>query len=345
MILGRKSRTSGAAAPSPQARKVLVIKLGALGDFIQSLAAAKVIREYHVGARITLLTTKPFEAFARACPDFDVVETDGRERDAQLVAQMVQRLRAAKYDMVYDLQTSGRTSNYFQSLRPWPPAWSGIAPGCSHPHANPERETMHTLDRLADQLFEAGIAPECAIGAAPLPDLSWVRMAQRDPPRLQPEYFGLKRPYGLIIPGASAHRPEKRWPAERYGALAKLILDRGVMPVVIGHNDEKLAAAAIAKAEPRVKNIVSRTDLFQVAALAERAAFSVGNDTGPMHIAAAAGSPCVVLFSSDSDPARVCPRGRGGVLAITAESLEALEPGPVEQAIGNVGGFRQRAPA
>jgi ADP-heptose:LPS heptosyltransferase len=268
MILGRKNRTAGVTPPPPGARKVLVIKLGALGDFIQSLAAAKVIREYHVGARITLLTTPPFEAFAKACPDFDVVEADGRARDPQQVAQMIQRLRAAKYDMVYDLQTSGRTSNYYQSMRPWPPQWSGIAPGCSHPHANPLRETMHTLDRLADQLFEAGIAPEYPQGETPLPDLSWVRMAQRDPPRLQPEYFGLKRPYGLIIPGASAHRPDKRWPAERYGALAKRIIERGAMPVVVGHNDEKEAAAAIAKAEPRIKNIVSRTDLFQVAALA-----------------------------------------------------------------------------
>lgn len=338
-LLRRISQGPSSATPSPAARKVLVIKLGALGDFIQSLAAARVIREYHVGARITLLTTPPFEAFAKACPDFDVVEADGRERDPQAVAQMLARLRAARYDMVYDLQTSGRTSNYYQGLRPWPPAWSGIAPGCSHPHANPARETMHTLDRLADQLFEAGIAPKHEIGAAPLPDLSWVRMALRDPPRLQPEYFGLKRPFGLIIPGASAHRPDKRWPAERYAELAARIAAQGVMPAIIGHNDEKEAAAAILKLEPRARSLVSRTDLFQVAALAERAAFAVGNDTGPMHIAAAAGAPCVVLFSASSDPDRVCPRGRAGVLAIKAGTLEELAVAPVEQAIGNVGGF------
>jgi len=71
----------------------------------------------------------------------------------------------------------------------------------------------------------------------------------------------------------------------------------------------------------------------------------VGNDTGPMHIAAAAGSPCVVLFSSESDPDRVCPRGRGGVMAIMAESLAAMTVAQVEQAIGNVGGFRALASA
>jgi ADP-heptose:LPS heptosyltransferase len=345
MILRRRTREGGAEPPSPQAKRVLVIKLGALGDFIQSLAAAQAIREYHVGARITLLTTPPYAALARACPYFDIVEQDGRERDPQAVAAMIQRLRAAKYDMVYDLQTNDRTGGYFHSLRPWPPQWSGIAPGCSHPHANPERETMHTLDRLADQLFYAGIAPPCAPGEAPLPDLSWVRMAQRDPPRLQPAYFGIKGPFGLMIPGASKHRPEKRWPAERYGALARRIIERGVTPVVIGANDERDIVAAIAKVEPRVKNIVSRTDFFQIAALAERSAFAVGNDTGPMHIAAAAGAPCVVLFGSDSDPARVCPRGVGGVLAITAGTLAMLEVPPVEQAIGNVGGFLQRGAA
>lgn len=345
MIGLSRKRETGTKTPSREARRVLVIKLGALGDFIQALAAARVIREYHVGARITLLTTPVFEAFAKASPYFDVVETDGRERDPQAVAAMLQRLRSAKYDMVYDLQTNGRTSNYFQGLRPWPPDWSGIAPGCSHPQTNPERETMHTLDRLADQLFEAGIADQHPIGSAPLPDLSWVRMSQKDPPRLQPAYFGLKQPYGLIIPGASAHRPEKRWPAERYGELARRIIERGVMPAILGHNDEKEAAAAILRVEPRAKNLISRTDLFQVAALAERAAFSVGNDTGPMHIAAAAGSPCVVLFSSESDPDRVCPRGRGGVMAIMAESLAAMGVAQVEQAIGNVGGFRALASA
>jgi ADP-heptose:LPS heptosyltransferase len=54
------------------------------------------------------------------------------------------------------------------------------------------------------------------------------------------------------------------------------------------------------------------TDLFGVAALAARAAFAVGNDTGPMHVAATVGCRCVVLFSADSDPALTAPRGPGG---------------------------------
>jgi ADP-heptose:LPS heptosyltransferase len=219
--------------------------------------------------------------------------------------------------------------------------WSGIAPNCSHPHANPDRETMHTLDRLHDQLMYAGIVKPLPKGEAPMPDVSWVRTVLRDPPRLQPEFFGVKRPYGLIIPGASAHRPEKRWPAASYAELAKRVADRGVAPLIIGHKDEQEAAAAIIKAEPRAKSAVMRTDLFQVTALAERAAFAVGNDTGPMHIAAAAGAVCVVLFGPDSDPEKVCPRGRGGVVAIQGETLESLAPQQVDQMIANLGGYKK----
>jgi ADP-heptose:LPS heptosyltransferase len=328
------------APPPADAKRVLVIKLGAMGDFIQALAAARLIRQYHVGARITLLTTEPFEKFAEACPYFDVVEADGRPREPQALTKLIARIRAAKYEMIYDLQTSDRSSNYFHGLKPWPPKWSGIAPGCAYPHANPARETMHSLDRLADQLWFTGLGPQNGfpIGQAPLPDLSWVRVAMKDAPRLQPEYFGFKRPYVLMIPGASPHRPEKRWLATKYGELAKKIADAGVTPVVLGHTDEREAAATIVKAEPRTKNLVSRTDLFQIAALAETAAGAVGNDTGPMHIAAAAGAACVVLFSTKaSDPEKVAPRSVGGVLTLHGPDLALLAVDDVFRALKNVG--------
>ncbi len=334
-------------APRSRGGNILIIKLGALGDFIQALASAKIIRAHHVGARITLLTTEGFKAFAEKCPFFDVVEADGRPREATATAALIARIRAAKYDFIYDLQTSGRTTNYFHALKPKPPLWSGVAPGCSHPHANPNRETMHSLDRLAEQLEMAGIPRQDIYvnGAAPLPDLSWVRRALNDPPRLQPGYFGIKGPYVLMIPGASPHRPEKRWPAENYAQLAKRVAARKVTPVVIGAMAERDVGAAVAAAEPAAKNLVTRTDLFQVAALAERAAFAVGNDTGPMHMAAASGQRCLVLFSANSDPDRVQPRSVRGVATLSAANLADLPVVDVEQALRNLGAFGWPVPA
>jgi ADP-heptose:LPS heptosyltransferase len=332
--------------PAPQsARNVLVIMIGELGQFIQQLAAAKVIREHHFGARITLLTIEPFKPFAEKCPYFDVIQADGKPTEPRDIAKLIGRIRAAKYDMIYDLQNSGRTNNYFHGLKPWPPRWSGTAPGSSHPHAADNIERMHLLDRVADQLRAAGVGPEegYIAGAAPLPDLSWIRMGLRDPPRLQPEYFGFKAPYILIIPGSSVEHAHRRWPVDKYAQLAGRIADRGVTPVLLGAAADRDAANQIAREEPRAKNIVARTDLFQVAALAEKANAAVGTDSGPMHIAAAAGCPCAVLFPHDADLELLTPRGAGGVLTVLAPELAELPVGDVSRALGNLGAFPAQA--
>ncbi|MCA1974798.1 MAG: heptosyltransferase, partial [Caenispirillum sp.] len=64
------------SAPSP--RRILVVKLGAFGDFVVALAAMTAIRQAHAGAHITLLTTPPFVGLAEASGLFDVVRGDGR---------------------------------------------------------------------------------------------------------------------------------------------------------------------------------------------------------------------------------------------------------------------------
>src|SRR5688572_15835450 len=170
MKLWRK--TEPARMPAPvAAKRVLVIKLGGLAEFVHALGAAKAIRDYHVGARITLLTTEPFKALAEQCPYFDTVEWDGKPKEPQQTAQLIARIRAVKYDMVYDLENTSRTNTYFQGMRPWPPNWSGAAPGASHVYG--DTDELHPLDRLANQLVAAGMN----VGAAPMPDLGWVRAA------------------------------------------------------------------------------------------------------------------------------------------------------------------------
>ena len=74
------------------------------------------------------------------------------------------------------------------------------------------------------------------------------------------------------------------------------------------------------------------TNLERIVALARRAAFAVGNDTGPMHVAATAGCPSVVLFSSASDPRLSRPHGRR-VTVLQREDLADLEAGEVAEAV------------
>lgn len=305
--------------------KLLVIQLGGLGDFIAALAAARRIRDFHVGAHITLLTTEPTQELAKQCPYFDAVEADGKPKEPQAITKLIARIRAAKYDMIYDLEGSSRTANYFQGLRPWPPKWSGPVAGASHSHLEPKRNELHPLDRYAEQLATAGLAVE---GDALMPDLAWVRTVLRDPPRLRPDYFSIRGPFVLLLPRGAESAAGQAWPQEKYIDLASRIANRGVTPVVLGTAVERPIGAAIAQAVPSAKNLVTRPDLFQSIGLAERAAFAVGENVELMHVAAAAGAPCLVFLSSLDHPERVAPRGRSGVVALRAAVIADL---PVEQ--------------
>ena len=310
--------------------KILVIKLAALGDMVQAFAAMARIRAAHPDAEITLLTTPPYAALAAASPYVDRVEADGRPKRLTDTLSMLRRLRRAGYARVYDLQTSDRSSAYRRAFWPRAPEWSGIAPGSSHPHANPARDDMHTLERQAEQLKDAGVWPDAPTtpGSAPPPDLSW--LLRDDAPERQPAHFGLGDRYALLIPGGSAHRPGKRWPAERYGELAAWLQGRGLEVAVIGGPPEAEAARAILAAAPGAHDLTGRTDFMQIAALSAHAALVVGNDTGPTHLAAGAGAPTLALFSEESDPALCAPRGRrvevlrvARLSDLSAETVEA----------------------
>jgi ADP-heptose:LPS heptosyltransferase len=345
--------------PGDTLKRVLVIKLGAMGDFIQALGAMRVVRATHPSARVTLLTTEPFEAFAKACPYFDIVEADGRPRDIKGRADLIRRIRSAGYDMVYDFQNNDRTSQYFAGLAGKRPLWSGAAQGASHQHKNPNRAMMHNFDRLAEQLRHAGLTPKppgdptgWIIGHELTPSLAWIRPAFRDPPRFQPEFFNLYGPYMLLIPGSSADHPEKRWPLERFAEIATWVADARITPVVVGTKAEGDIGTQIMKLEPRAKSLVGRTDLFQLATLSERAVLAIGGDTGPMHLAAAARTPGVCLFAQEWTPemadnlhtvwnpetrlGRAAPRG-GPMMILHAATLDELSADDVKMAAIGMG--------
>ncbi|MDP6815658.1 MAG: glycosyltransferase family 9 protein [Alphaproteobacteria bacterium] len=279
--------------------EILVIRHGALGDLIQSLGPLQAIRGHHPEARITLLTTPAFADFMAPCPWIDWIWLDLRPKwyEPALWLELARRLRRGGFDRVYDLQTSGRSSLYLHVFpRRRRPEWSGIAAGASHFHGNQRRDAMHTLDRQLDQLRLAGIE------RVPPADLSWV---EADVSR-----FGLPAPFALVVPGGSAHRPGKRWPADYYVALCQRLLARDILPVLIGGTDEAVLNRVIAEECPGVRDLAEQTTIEELAVLARDAALAVGNDTGPMHIAAVAGCPSLVLFSAESDPGLCAPRGR-----------------------------------
>ena len=309
----RKTPLNCPRVPVPDRRRILVIKHSAFGDFILALGAFKAIRTHHPDAHITLLTTAPYADLARKCGWFDAVEIDPKPTLLQWRAWLHLRrfITQNRFERVYDLQHSRRTHTYFRFFGRRKPAWSGIAKGCSHPHRNPDRNAMHTLERQAEQLSDAGIAE------TPVPDLDWLDNDVTG--------FDLPTRIALLVPGGAPHRLDKRWPATRYGTLAATLVTRGLVPVLIGTSSESAEITTIAAAAPQSHNLLGQTSFGQIAALARRAAVAIGNDTGPMHLIAATDCPAVVLFSQVSAPTQTQPRG-GAVTVIQRDALEALDP-------------------
>lgn len=294
--------------------KILVIKHGALGDFILATGPFRTIREHHPNDHITLLTTKPYEVLARQSGYFDEVVVDEKPKIYELIRLWKLRkwLNSSSFARVYDLQTSDRSSFYFH-LFSHRPEWSGIVKGASHRHNTPERTSLHTIERQKQQLSLIGI------NEVHSPDVSWLFSDVRK---------FVQGSFALFVCGGSAHRPEKRWREEGYVELANWAMEvMDITPVFIGTESEEEVIRRIIARVPGAKELVGKTNFADIASLARFARFAVGNDTGPMHIIAAAGCRSVVLFSKFSNPDLCAPRGRVEVLQ--KDSLADLRTGIV----------------
>ena len=271
---------------------ILVIKLSALGDFILCFAAFAAIRAHHASAKITLLTTKPFVTLAEKSGWFNEIMVDMRPGALNIGgwAKLRTQLRAGNFTHVYDLQTNDRSSFYSHLFFPGPsPDWTGKID-------DPAWEKLHAWDMRREQLRLAGILE------TPLPDVAWLDA--------DISKYNLPQKFVLVCAGAAPSRPRKRWTAAGYAEVCRHLLAQNITPVLIGADAEMAIHAAIKKAAPGVMDLTNQTTLFDIAALARHAIGAIGNDTGPMHLIAAAGCPTLSLFSNDSLPSHSRPIGK-----------------------------------
>jgi ADP-heptose:LPS heptosyltransferase len=308
--------------------RILVIKLGTIGEFVLSLPAMSRIRQAHPRADITLLTTPRFAELAKSSRYFNHVEPAGDGGGIGAPFALAGWIKRSGFERVYDLEDSSATRGIFRALWPGRPEWSGGVPGASLRHRNPERAHMHVLERQADQLRAAGIWPDAPVeaGAAPPPDLSWILKRMPDarpvPGQAKP------KPFVVMAPGGTS-KAERRWPIEHYSELAGELYGRGFDIVVVGGPEESAMARTIQRTAGRARDLTGRTDFAQLAVLGARAALGVGNDSGATHLMAAAGAPTIALFSKASDPELSGPRGYVAILR--AQKLKDLPVGQVAQ--------------
>ncbi len=273
---------------------ILVIRHGALGDFVQSIWAFEAIRAQHKDAKIVLLTAPFLRDFAISMPFFDDVWVDTRPRWSNLKGlwALFSRLGKPNFSTVYDLQTSSRTQFYKRCL--WAlgrlPVWHGKV-------QDQGTDTWHTVDRQHVQLERAGIVWHKPSHFDWVPDHA---LALQE----------LMGPYGLIVPLASAHRPDKFYPISSFRAVIDQMIQAQITPVIIGaRQDLSLDLGLSAHQGAQVKDLRGQTTLEDLVRLGRHAKIAIGNDTGPMHMFAIVGCPSVVLFSNASNPQLCAPRG------------------------------------
>jgi len=296
--------------------EILVIKLSALGDLLFALPALQAIRRHHAGDRITLLTAARFRPLLEQSGVADAVWADPRPRWWQplALARFARRLRRAGFARVYDLQWSDRSELYLRLLGRHGGERVGVTASADLRFAG-RRDAKPPYARQQDYLALAGVPGGQA------PDLAFLDGTLTD--------LALRQPVALLVPGSARNRPAKRWPAERYAALAQALAAKGYEPVVVAGPDEREVAAAIRAAEPAA--LAPELALDEIAALARQAAVAVGNDTGPAHLIALAGTPLVMLFGADSNPVKQRPWGERAQV-LQRVPLDALPVDEVLQA-------------
>lgn len=272
--------------------KILVIKHGALGDIVQGFDGFESLRAGHPDAHLAVLTTPAFAGFMAMMPFFDEVLIDRRASPFNLIeAWRMRQLLRRGWQRVYDFQSSKRSRRYLDHLVPEGVEIVGYAARASHP-----LPTMTGLNNRDRMLLTA------EIGGCPrvVAETGWLasEAASAGPGRR-----------AVLVPGSSPTKPEKRWPEEHYAALAHRLADAGYHVTLVGTAVDRAVADAILAGFPDADDRVGQTSLAELAALLAGSALVVGNDTGPVFLAATLGAPTLMLMSGHTDPAMSAPTG------------------------------------
>lgn len=292
-------------------RRVLVIKWSALGDVVIASALMEDIARALPHAEIHLNTQPNCTALFANDPRFaEVWAIDVRSKTHRWANSLawLKKVRAGRYDLVIDLQRSDH-SRFLLTLLflagGAPRVRIGNLGGFPYTHQPAVRDPQaHAFPMMQSVLQAIGIpTPTAHPVLYPAPE----RLAAVA--SLRKQHGLVDGGYAVLLPGAAAAHPLKRWGAARYAELARLLHAGGVRKIVIvGGPDEVDECAEIAASGDYLVNLNGQLQLLDIAPLCAGALAIIGNDTGTAHFASAAGRPLLVLCGP-TDPRRVKPIG------------------------------------
>ena len=306
-----------------QQRQVLVIKHGALGDVVQGFDAYASLRAGLADAHIAVLTSPAFAGFMRMMPWFDEVLIDPRSSFLDVPATWrVRSVLRRGWDAIIDLQCSGRTASYQKYFVRPAVRWFGTAKGASDPYPDFTAVNNHRRMLTAAKMAGGRIIKPAAV------DLDWLADGGGAAPMAGAV---------VLIPGCSLAKPQKRWPADRYAELALALQASGQAVVIVGTQADRPVADALMAAAPQCHDLVGKTDLTGLARLLHSADLVVGNDTGPLFLAARLGARTIMVMGPDTDPAMSAPTG-SCCSWVKADPIASITAGKVMQTAAKLAG-------
>lgn len=340
-------------------RSILLIRLSAIGDVINTLPAVAAIRKAEPDARIGFVVEDKAKDVVVGHPDVDDVFIFPKKRWRRAIRtpwglfQVLREVRAhisairgRRFDVALDFQ--GTLKGALHSWLSGAKMRVGFARGhtyeCNQLFSNvrvaPATRRLHRVDKFLALLEPLGIQARKGEGVYRLPESPASR-------RTVDGFLASIGGNGFLVfhPGTSDFAPEKRWLTDRYGELARRVtVDLGLGVVVTwGPGEERLAEEVVRASGGRAVASPRSESILMVAELLRRAKLYVGGDTGPMHLAAACGTPCIALFGP-KDPAIYRPYGSGHVVISKGvpSSMESIGVEDVFQAIRTRLGLGQR---
>lgn len=323
----RRPEPGGVAAVP--ARRVLVFHVGSLGDTLVALPSFWRIAEAYPTAQRVMLTKMP--ARGGIPVGREILDGSGLFHDYLLfegdhhayggapprwrkwlgILRLAFELRLRRFDVAIYLAPSAREpaqarrDTFFFRLAGIRTVF-GVAPaGDPRGEVKPRLEAQRLLDRLQDTpVRPRGDTPlrrDLALGSTDHAFMSqWLEA--RVP------HAAMSRPWVAFAPGSNL--PSKLWPAERFEAVGRALIERhAVWPVVVGGPEDRDVASRLLQAWGCGTDAAGALSVRQSAALLARCRLFIGNDTGTMHLAAAGGLPCVALFSARDEPGKWEPMG------------------------------------
>jgi lipopolysaccharide heptosyltransferase I len=300
--------------------KVAVVKLSSIGDVVHALPVAVALKRSSAALQVSWIAEAREAALLAGHPAIDeviVADTRGWRRArprltaARAALGVTRALRRRGFDVAIDLQGLIKSGLLTAATRA--PRRIGFAapfrrerPSALFTNENvrPPASARHVVDQYLALLRPLGITDTAVEFGIPIDAAAETRADELL------ARAGIKAHDRLVLVNPGAGRPNKRWPVERFRELARRLADEVGARVVLlwGPGEEDDARAVAAGAAGAL--IAPPTTLRELVALARRARLVIAGDTGPLHIAAAVGTPCVGFYGPTSG-VRNGPYGAG----------------------------------